>query len=130
MYNLQVFRHIIYALKQRQGIKVTLHHVVANDFDADTGNQEIELSSKTVYKAIVGSEEILRAFGPNLGADYGGAVDFNKRLILIDKFDLPRDFVFNRNDQVEVGDEQWRVNKLHNISNIAYLIEAESAEDG
>lgn len=130
MYNLQVFRHVIYALKQRQGVPVTLHHVEGNDFDAETGNQEVQIVSQVVRKAIVGSEEILRAFGPNLGADYGGAVDFNKRLILIDKFDLPQSFVFNRNDQVEIGIEQWRVNKLHNISNIAYLIEAESADDG
>lgn len=129
MYNIYGFKNIIYSLKRRHGVKVTLRHTESGDFDADTGEQTIATTTQIVYKAVIGTEDILRAFGPNLGADYGGAVDFDKRIILIDKSDLPMNHVFTRGDQVDIGDEHWRIDKISLISNIGYFIQAEKAHE-
>jgi hypothetical protein len=126
MYNL---RPTVYSLKVRYGQKITLVHTEVSEFDADTGEQEITVTEKVIYRAVLGDQEILRIFGPSLGANYGGAVDHNKRYILIDRSDLPDSHVFTRDDQVTVGDEQWRIIKFHPIQKVAYFIEAELAHE-
>ena len=109
MYN-QWIKNNIYKLKQTSGKKIIIQSKSNTQYNLETGKRVVNYFWLEVPKAIVLEERFERVFDPVDGRFRLGGYQENKiRNILIDRNDLPKDFVITL--------EQWIIfnNKRYDI---------------
>lgn len=94
-----------YFLKREYGHPMTFIHVMDSIVDVDTGGQvqtEIQYSiASAIFLPVETDRKVIAAARSN-AFPYGDNFDLSSSIILIDKDDLPLDFMLNNNDKVQV----------------------------
>lgn len=128
-----IARHIsrtIYTLKRRWPTPIHIHTIGVPVTDFDTGKIEVNTTTVRVRKAVELPRNELRKFIYDLSYiataknfTYGALFDQATRIVLIDRKDLPKNYVIDIDQEVTVEGERFQVNTTSELPyNTAYIV--------
>jgi len=104
--NLAQFKGLLYALKRRFGCPLDVYQQSPESIDLATGRASITKTSLQIKRAIVLPSSVHRSFSYDIGYlkansnfTYGGIFTEGTRQIIIDRRDLPKDYVIDSVDK-------------------------------
>jgi hypothetical protein len=112
-------RKLLYALKRRWGFPATFYQIVGNSIDLETGRQSPEKRILVIQRVILLPADMLRKFSydlsfiaSNKAFTYGGFYDQSKRMIIVDRQDIPSDFEIKIGNYFIFRDQHWEISEL------------------
>jgi len=116
---------VLYSLKRGYGFPITLHRILSESLNVETGQRSIEIEHLKIKRAIILPAELQRKFerdSLNKDFSYGALYDTAIRKIIIDVRDLG-DFKIEIDDYFIWDGKRWQVNEIVDLEyNTAYLI--------
>lgn len=118
MSQFQFVRDTLYDLRQSYGGPVTLVKVLSNDVDFRTGKRTVNTVEYKLRKAIkvesTQSSVLLNAIITQ-DSKYSGAIEVEKRFLIIDRLGLPRGASVSLSDKIIIDGKFYVIEKIINI---------------
>ena len=109
-------RIIIYRLKRQYGLKLVYYRPETETHNVETGEIHRVWRSFVIQRAVVLPSTLDRSFvydltfiAANNNFVEGGYFDRNKRNVILDVKDVPKEITPNSNDHVEFGKERYEI---------------------
>jgi len=116
MNNFRFIKRILYSLKRRYGLPITIHRATSSEVDIINGEQTQEITTYKIKKAVVLNTKQARDFAydlsyiaANKNFTYGALFDAGTRTILIDAIDLPTGFILLQDDGIIYNHERYEI---------------------
>jgi len=114
-----VVKQALYLLKKRWGVAVEWYKYLASTFDVETGAKSVDWDVAKIRRGILLPREKAR-LSAGVSAtpfNYGGYFDGDKRTLIIDIRDIPRDWNIIEtdeeiNDKIIIANERYQIHKL------------------
>ena len=122
---------VLYRLKRDVGLEVVITTPTTNTHNVATGVISRVYTSITIKRAIVMSDNqqnISKLQG--LGKfNFGGFFNFSKRIMILDKFDLPSTYTPSINDSCTFNGEKWEFEEITTTAdNNGFLVRLNKVE--
>lgn len=133
---LDFIRRVVYSLKQRYGLPLTLYTTVDSVVDLETGVKSVTKTVYAVKRSILLPIEIVRKFAydlsfvaANKNFTYGGFFDKGASTFILDRKDLPETYIFKLGDYLTYGEKRYNIKNIGDYANKqAIVILAEYVE--
>ena len=103
-----------YFLKREYGTAATFVHIVESQMDMSSGIDHVETIEYELARVAFLSVDVFREIhtaARSTGYPYGDMYDLSSSVILIDKHDLPLDFLLVNGDYVLIADSSGHIRK-------------------
>lgn len=128
--NLRQHRLVIYRLKRMFGLPATVVRPDVTTHDVNTGEIQRAFTKIVIRRAILLPQNLDRSFvydltfiAANNNFVQGGYFDRDQRKMIVDARDLPKDFRFTLNDEVEFDNSRFTIKTISLAENkVAYLL--------
>lgn len=115
MSNNSFIAQTIYTLKHIHGVAVVLHQVADEAVNIRTGVRTTSTNAFKIKKGILLPRNQVRTVvnlvGDGGNFQYGGHVDQNERVLLVDMKDYPKGYNFQTTDYAVISHKRYNINK-------------------
>lgn len=129
-----MIRRLLYAFKRQWGCELDYIQIITSEFDPLTGSRDIArrvIPTKAVRLPQTHVRKFVQDIGylaANKNFTYGGLDDYNKIVILFDRFELPMDFQPELNGYVVLDYKRYERVSISDLYGEAYLLVAQGVE--
>lgn len=137
MNDLRSIKTILYTLKRAYGLPINIVWRTESTPNLETGKKTVQQDSVSVDRAIILPATTNRNFvydlvfiASNKNFTYGGFFDKNRRKVIIDRADLPRDFEIKIGHYLIINSKRYEVKNIDTFDvQAAYDLDVEQVDN-